>query len=76
LSLETAADNPKETNLVVTYSPSDALDNNDNATEIGELLQPIIPDREVDRRHQASEFATIPTERHLLPPYYLLPINE
>ena len=58
-----------------TYSPSDSLDN-DNVTEGGELLQAIIPDREIDRRHEASEFGTVPLERHLLPPYYFLPAMD
>lgn len=58
--------------LVVTYSPYDALDG-DNVTESGELLVDVKPNREIDRLHQASGYYTIPTQRHTLPPYYQLP---
>lgn len=61
-----------EPDLSVTYTPSDALDN-DFVTESGELIEEIIPDREIARLHAASQYQTIPLERHLLPPYYHLP---
>lgn len=58
--------------LTVTYTPADAVDN-DFVTESGELIQEIVPDREIARLHAASEYQTIPLERHLLPPYYHFP---
>lgn len=61
-----------EPDITVTYTPADALDN-DFVTESGELIQDIIPDREIARLHAASEYQTIPLERHLLPAYYYLP---
>jgi quercetin dioxygenase-like cupin family protein len=61
--------------LTATYGPSDALDS-DIVTEGGELLIDIIPNREITRLHDASGFFTIPTQRHLLPPYYELPAMD
>jgi quercetin dioxygenase-like cupin family protein len=58
--------------LTVTYTPADAVDD-DFVTESGELLIDIIPDREIARLHEASQYQTIPLERHLLPPYYYPP---
>ncbi|MQX53006.1 cupin domain-containing protein [Alcanivorax sediminis] len=65
-------DDSEDLDLEVTYTPVDALDN-DYVTESGELIQEIVPDREIDRLHAASEYQTIPLERHLLPPYYYPP---
>jgi len=62
-------------NLTATYGPEDALDN-DIVTQGGELLIDIIPNREITRLHDASGFFTIPTQRHMLPPYYELPAMD
>ena len=61
--------------LNVTYSPADSLDG-DYITNGGELLVDVIPDREIARLHEASEYQTTPTQRHFLPPYYRLPIFD
>lgn len=64
-----------EADLTATYEPNDALDN-DFVTDGGELLEEIIPDREIARLHSASKFRTIPLERHKIPPYYYLPLMD
>lgn len=69
------AETQKTLDLEVTYTPTDALDQ-DNVTATGELLVNIIPDREIARLHAASKYQTVPLERHLLPPYYPLPAMD
>lgn len=68
-------DDTEELDLTVTYVPSDSLDG-DHVTESGELLVDIIPDREIARLHEASNYQTVPLERHLLPPYYYPPAMD
>ena len=64
-----------EPDLEATYSPEDALDN-DFVTLGGELLEAIIPDREIARLHAASQYRTVPLERHKIPAYYDLPAMD
>lgn len=57
--------------LAVTYGPQDAIDN-DFVTETGQLIEEILPDREISRLH-ANNHSFTPLVRSLLPPYYDLP---